>query len=122
MAVKLSDEHEVKPLEKKKYICDGGSILIGTRESNCCFPNGYGDGEHTVYVINSREESKKLGLYERKNWKWLGTVGGDCFNVYYYDCLKGNDLENPGDILFTLSGRYGVFHCNGSIALEKWLD
>ena len=95
----------------KRYSCDGGSIMIGNRDSRVCFPNGFGDGDFNVSINESC-----IG------WRWVGTAEGDCFHVYSYDCLHGDELDNKENILYTLSGRYGVF-CNlGDIVLEKWSD
>lgn len=105
----------------KRYYCDGGSIMIGTKESRVCFPNGYGDGDFEVRVINPNDSTDKLYMSEDK-WDWIGTVEGDGFNVYDYDCLHDEDLEDKEHILFHLSGRYGVYRRKGEIALEKWRD
>ena len=103
----------------KKYECDGGSILIGTRDSATSFPNGYGDGCFSVSIVKTDEQKKKF--YQKHNkWEWVGAVQGDCINVYSYDCLHGDELEDEENILYTLSGRYGVYCNNGKITLEKW--
>ena len=105
----------------KKYECDGGSVMIGTKESRVCFPNGYGDGCFKVSIVKTEEQKKKF-YRQYDKWKWVGTVNGDSFNVYSYDCLRGVELNNKDNILYTLSGRYGVYHNNGDIVLEKWID
>lgn len=101
----------------KKYICDGGTIMIGTKESRVCFPNAYGDGCFYVNVIKTEKERR---IFEKKNWKWLGAVEGTKFYVWNYDCLTEDELVKE-NILYTLSGRYAVYNNNGEIALVKWL-
>ena len=100
----------------KKYHCDGGSIMIGTKESRTCFPNGYGDGEHYVNVVNTEKQKKEFN--KEKHWEWLGTVEGTNFHVWNYDCLSEDELIKE-NILYTLSGRYGVYRRDGKITLEK---
>ena len=102
----------------KKYSCDGGTIMIGTKESHVCLPNGYGDGCHSVRVIKRDDDRKKFS--KECGWTWLGTVSGEKFNVYSYDCLHGDEFTDKDNILYTLSGRYGVYHKKGNIVLEKW--
>ena len=105
----------------KKYECDGGSIMIGTTRSRTCFPNGYGDGCFKVSIVKTEEQKKKF-YQQHDKWKWVGTVNGDRFYVYSYDCLRGAELDNEENILYVLSGRYGVYRNNGNIVLEKWSD
>ena len=104
----------------KKYECDGGSIMIGTKDSRVCFPNGYGDGRFTVSIVKTSEQEEEFRA--QNNWQWVGAVNGDCFHVYSYDCLRGEELDDKSNILYTLHGRYGVYHRNGNIVLEKWPD
>lgn len=104
----------------KKYECDGGTIMIGTRDSRVCLPNGYGDGCFKVFIIKTDEQRKKF--IKQNGWDWLGTVNGECFYVYDYDCLRDDDLTDPAHILYTLHGTYGVYCSNGDITLEKWND
>ena len=104
---------------KKYYECDGGSIAIGTKECISCFPNGYGDGGFSVEVISTEEQKKTFNEHYSK-WRYLGSVEGTRINVYDYDCLDADELEDESHILFTLSGRYGVYCNNGKIVLNKW--
>ena len=103
----------------KKYDCDGGSIAIGTKGCIACFPNGYGDGAFSVRIVNTDEQRKKF-CDNKDDWKYVGSVEGDEINVYSYDCLQGEELEDRSNILYTLSGRYGVYRNNGKIVLEQW--
>ncbi len=104
---------------KKYYDCDGGTIAIGTKECRSCFPNGYGDGCFSVEVVSTENQKKTFKEYYR-NWEYVGSVEGTEINVYDYDCLNSDELEDKSHILFTLSGRYGVYRNNGKIVLEKW--
>jgi len=104
---------------KKHYDCDGGSIAIGTKECRSCFPNGYGDGCFSVEVVSTKEQ-KKIFNEHYSNWKFVGSVEGSAINVYDYDCLNIDELEDKSHILFTLSGIYGVYCNNGDIVLDKW--
>lgn len=104
----------------KKYDCDGGSIMIGTKESRACFPNGYGDGCFSVQIINTEENRKKFHEENKHNvWHWMGTVEGTKFYVWSYDCLHEDELDES-NVLYTLSGRYAVYRNNGKIVLENW--
>ena len=104
---------------KKHYDCDGGSIAIGTKECRSCFPNKYGDGCFSVKVISTEKQKKTFNEHYSK-WRYVGSVEGTGINVYDYDCLHGDELEDESHILFTLNGRYGVYCNNGKIILDKW--
>lgn len=103
-------------MQKKYYICDGGSLAIGTPTARFNVVNRYGDGEWAVEVHNGFRSCDRTDLL------FMGSVEGSEINVYDYDCLTDTDLEDPAHILFTLSGRYGVFARvnSGDIVLEKW--
>ncbi len=101
----------------KKYCCDGGTIMIGTKESRVCFPNGYGDGEFSVKLVRTKKQ-RECFANEYKKWQYLGVIEGKNFYVWSYDCLLDHEL-NEEHILYTLSGRYAVFRNNGKIVLEK---
>ena len=104
----------------KKYECDGGTIMIGTKDSRVCLPNGFGDGCFSVEIIKT--DKQKEEFRKKNNWKWVGAVNGEKFYVYSYDCLRGDELVDKENILYTLSGRYGVYVNNGNVVLEKWID
>lgn len=109
-------ERRIKKMSKTYwYGCDGGSILIGNESSRTQITNDYGDGEHKVIVCSE-------GEYNTKGFDFRGTVGGTDVNVYDYDCLHGDDLNNPEHILCKLKSghRYAVSVCNGTILLEDW--
>lgn len=100
-------------MAKKTYTCDGGSICIGTKASRAFFPNNYGDGGFYVYTCSNLRELKG-------DWMFKGAVEGTNINVYKYDCLSNEECENHKNILFTLTGRWGVYAQGGDIALERW--
>lgn len=102
-------------VKKYWYGCDGGSILIGNESSRTQIVNNYGDGEHRV-IVCGRDE------YNTKDFEFRGTVCGTDVNVYDYDCLRGDDLNNPEHILCKLKSghRYAVSVCGGTILLEDW--
>ena len=100
----------------KTYACDGGSLLIGTAKSRSAFVNCYGDGEHSVTVTDT-----PMGRTP-DNWQFRGAVEGNEIKVFNYDCLSDWECDDEDNILFTLSGRYGVFAVehSGDMVLVKW--
>lgn len=100
--------------ESKMYGCDGGSLLIGTTTARSAFPNCYGDGTHKVIVT------------DRENWKtpklFRGVVQGSSIKVFNYDCLNDEECTDEENVLFTLSGKYGVYAVehSGDMILVKW--
>lgn len=101
-------------MEQKNYSCDGGSIAIGTPTCRANFTNDYGDGCFTVYVVDY-EESR---TFTNKDFK--GSVEGESITVYSCDWLSAEDCENEENILFELSGRFGVYAMEGDILLVRW--
>jgi hypothetical protein len=103
-------------MERKYYECDGGSLAIGTQEARSSFLNCYGDGEHAVEVYDKFEHK------DYDNLVFRGAVQGTIIHVYDYDCLGDDECGDPRHILFTLSGRYGVYarEGTGDMILEKW--
>lgn len=104
-------------MKEAKYSADGGAICIGSGKCQSCFPNGYGDGEFTVYVIENEEERKQNNFY--KDWRWVGSVQGTKIRVYNYDCYS-NKEELKENIVFELSGRYGIYVNEGNVVLVNW--
>lgn len=101
-------------MKKYRYSCDGGTIMIGNSSSRVCITNNFGDGLHSVFMYDKNDDFDSTG------WEFKGTVEGDNINVYDYDCLHGDELNNPEHILCTLTGRYAVSVSKGSVVLEKW--
>ena len=55
---------------KKMYNCDGGTIMIGTKDCRVCLPNGYGDGEFSVEIVRTQKQKEKFNKAYQK-WKWI---------------------------------------------------
>lgn len=104
-------------MKRKIYHCDGGCILIGNSSSRFHIPNGYGDGGHSVIVYESREEYQNEIGNRKPNW--VGVVEGTDLVVYKYDCLSPKELFASKNILFRLSGSYGVYIDYGVVHLVK---
>ena len=100
-----------------EYSCDGGTLMLGNKDFQVGFPNGYGDGRHSVYVGTDGRTVPDTFYGDRV--RFVGSIEGE-FNVYSYDCLRGDELIDSDNILVTLNGRYGVFSCEGYMFLEKW--
>lgn len=92
--------------------------MIGTKESRASFPNGFGDGEFEVSVVEDTKD--KETFHKQSGWKWVGTVEGENINVYSMDCLNEDELDDS--ILYNLSGGFGVYCREGDIVLERWID
>lgn len=106
---------------RRKYSCDGGCISIGTKDCRTNFPNGYGDGEFDAIVLETQEERRKY-YYQNKMMEhstYRGSVTGDEIKVWNYDCLMEDELTEE-NILFTLSGRYGIYSNNGTVIFINW--
>lgn len=101
---------------KAKYSCDGGALLIGTSKARSAFLNCYGDGEHTVSVED------KINWKTPDNWLFRGAVEGSEIKVFSYDSLSDWECDDEDNVLFTLSGRYGVYAIknSGDMVLVKW--
>lgn len=100
-------------MKRKKYGCDGGCIMIGNSSFRVHIPNGFGDGEHNVYVCAKGEE------FNRKSKAWVCFVEGTDIFVYRYDCLSKEDQLNPQNLVLMLNGRYDVYVDNGTIYLVE---
>ncbi len=104
-------------MKSRLYECDGGTICIGTSEARTFFNNNYGDGVYNCTVdVNE-------GFLESPEWEYKGSVAGSKIYVYSYDCLTDDECKyDKGNVLFMLSGRFGVYANNGDILLKKWPD
>lgn len=100
-----------------EYSCDGGSLMLGNKDFQVAFPNGFGDGGFPVYIGGPGRRVCKEFHGDRV--RFVGSIEGK-FNVYSYDCLNGDELVDSDNILVTLNGRYGVYACEGYMFLEKW--
>lgn len=110
-------------MKKYHYSCDGGSLLLGNNIFTCCYMNHEGDGTHNVYIKKKKDKWPELpydmSFYDVYHFE--GCIEGK-FNVYNYDCLFGNELTNPNNIICKLSGRYGIYSVkhSGDMVLEEW--
>lgn len=104
------------------YDCEGASILIGTANSATSFSNGYGDGSFKVSILDKEDsiEQFKSEQFHYGRWDFVGSVRGEHINVYSLDYINGDELRDKRNILYTLSGRYGVYCKDGDIVLVKW--
>lgn len=100
-----------------EYSCDGSALMLGNKDFQVDFPNGYGDGGFPVYIGGPGRRVCKEFHGDRV--RFVGSIEGE-FNVYSYDCLNGDELVDSDNILVTLNGRYGVYACEGYMFLEKW--
>jgi len=87
---------------------DAGSVKIGNETMTINIPNGYGDGQTDVFIVE-----KKKGDNVRIPYDFLTTVKGT-FNIYEYDCGNGEDA------VVTISGEYAIYFENGVVVFEKW--
>lgn len=100
-----------------EYSCDGGALMLGNKDFQVDFPNDYRDGRHSVYI--GKSGYTVASEFHGDRVKFVGSIEGE-FNVYSYDCLRGEELIDSDNILVTLNGRYGVYACDGWMFLEKW--
>lgn len=100
-----------------EYSCDGGTLMLGNKDFQASFLNGFGDGCFPIYIGTLGRSVPKEFHGDRV--RFVGSIEGE-FNVYSYDWLKGDELVNSDNILATLNGRYGVYACEGYMFLEKW--
>lgn len=106
-------------MKRYLYECDGGSLLIGNADFACCYPNNYGDGCHTVTIL---ERPNEIHI-DRNDYDFVGSICG-LFNVYDYDCLSAEDRTLGRGVLCEVAGRYGIYakKRNGDMLIEYWDD
>ena len=99
----------------KTFNCcsDIGSVLVGNKEVRFALPNIGGDGTTKLFVFDDDVSFCSSTVYPRLDF--VTCIEGK-FNVFSYDCSKGDDK----DIIATLEGRYGVYRGKQMIALVKW--
>jgi len=97
-------------MERLTTLSDAGSVRIGNDKFQILIPNGCGDGETNVLII---DEDDKLD----KNVKFFTVVEGE-INIYNYDCASNPDLF-PLEVIKTLKGRYGVYNHDGAVIFRK---
>lgn len=96
-------------------ISDLGSVKVGTDDFTILIPNGYGDGNMTVFLAEKDEEIPSCARY-------FTFMQGKAINIYSYD---GND----NTVEETLEeGRYGIYILGntevslnrGAVIFQKW--
>lgn len=99
----------------KTFTCysDIGSVLVGNKDVRFALPNIGGDGETRLFVFDDDQSFCSSTVYPKFNF--VTCIEGK-FNVFSYDCSKGDDE----DVIITLEGRYGVYQGNWMVALVKW--
>lgn len=92
---------------------DVGSVKVGNTTFMVLFPNGYGDGDVDVYVLEENE-SLPEGI------RFFTSFEAKDANIYAYDC----DSYRGSEVTYTLNGRYGVYYKGGddcgSVYFQKW--
>lgn len=111
----FQEDWREKRMKNKTYECDGGSIAIGTVDARVQIPNCWGDGKHTVSIM-------EYGETLPSETEFRGAVQGKHIKVYQYDCFTDEECKEKKNILFTLSGRFGIFAVqnSGDIILQRW--
>ena len=84
-------------MKQYKYICDGGTLMIGVEGFYCYYLNNVGDGEHNLFVFNNPYEFESVS----ECFRFVGNVRGK-MNVYY------SDVDHY-DVLVRLDGLYLVY-------------
>ena len=104
-----------------KYYSDVGSIKIGNKEFNIDVHNGYGDGEHQVTIVKHKITKEFPELYNLKNdYRFVTTMDGNNYNIYNYDSLKTEELDDPRYIITTLNGKFAIYINYGDVLIESW--
>lgn len=85
---------------------EGGSVLVKTAGLSVHIGNGYGDGTFMVYVIDNEK------AFNRDMMTYTGTMLEGSFSVM-------SDFGEPEQALI-LTGRYGVYKCDGTVAFVRW--
>lgn len=85
-----------------KTLSDVGGLKIGNDQFSIIVPNGAGDGETIVAIVEN---------FDEKLLRFFTSIEGK-FNIYKYDC--GNEIVE------TIEGKYGIFHGESFVILVKW--
>ena len=105
---------------ERYYGCDGGCLLIGNASCQIHIPNGIGDGQYRITVLDTEEPAPSY-----TEWEWLGVIEGDAIHVYEYDCMDPEDIVRGKGTLLTLRGRYSIYRSlkgNGQMILRGGED
>lgn len=85
-------------------ISDAGGVKIGNDEFSIIAPNGSGDGDTFVYIL---DQERKFNSNMANFWSMV--KGG--FNIYYCDC--GNDVAEK------IEGKFLIYFERGIVIFEK---
>ena len=104
------DNKNEATVERLHTASDVGSVKIGVKgKCEICIPNGYGDGETDVLIVQDRK-------LVPSGANFLTSVEGDAIGIFAYDC--GSETAK------TLSGRFGVYNVpgcdHGIVVFERW--
>lgn len=86
-----------------KTMSDIGGVKIGNDKFTVIIPNGYGDGDTRIAIVNRGEINDNM-------FNFFTFIEGD-INIYSYDC--------GDDVVRTISGKYGVYYWEGFVIFEK---
>ena len=95
-------DKEIIGKKQSKTISDVGGLKIGNSDFSIIVPNGIGDGETRVAIVEK---------FDEKLLKFFTSIEGK-FNIYKYDC--GNEIVE------TIEGKYGIFNGESFVVLVKW--
>ena len=102
-------------MEQYTYACDGGSLAIRTESGTFYYHNGWGDGEHDVFIVTDLEKRpdgwgrliSHFDVFEDKTAEGLN-----------YDCRETPWMKVHA--VCTLdAGRWFVYSDNGTMYLIK---
>lgn len=86
-----------------KTMSDIGGVKIGNDKFTVIIPNGYGDGDTRIAIVNRGEINDNM-------FNFFAFIEGN-INIYSYDC--------GDDVVRTISGKYGVYYWEGFVIFEK---
>jgi len=107
-------------MEQYKYGCDAGCLAIRTESGTFYYPNGYGDGEHDVFVITDAEQrpDKRILKYGMLLVTHFDIFEGKTAEILNYDCG-----ETPWMKVYAVctldAGRWFVYSDDGTMYLIK---
>lgn len=119
----------------RSYSCDAGSITIRSGGSRFLYPNGWGDGTHTVLISDVEDISMNKSV-KRPTGKAGCLQSSDLFvsnikrnhkQFYSFDVDEGEaelldyDCDQTyAKVLCTFGeGRYFIYVLSGSVIIEK---
>lgn len=101
-------------MKRYTYACDGGALAIRTESAKFFYNNGFGDGEHDVFVTDDIElETSALAFVDS-----FVVFEGKTVEVLNYDC--GETAWMKVHALCTLdAGHWFVYSDDGTMYLIK---